>query len=62
MFEPHVWSAHGVGIAAGGLVAVKLSGHGALAMATHGQPLTLECRPAIRSAPIRTRRWPGPAS
>lgn len=32
---------HGVGIAAGGLAAVTLSGRGALALAGHGEPLAL---------------------
>lgn len=43
--------AHGVGIAAGGLTVVRLSGHGVLALATHGQPVTLAVTP---DAPVCT--------
>src|ERR1700752_195671 len=46
---------HGVGIAAGGLVVVRLSGHGALALASHGAPLTLRVEPG---APGGTDRNP----
>jgi uncharacterized protein (AIM24 family) len=42
---------HGVGLAAGGLATVTLSGHGALAIASHGEPLTL---PVTRRSPIST--------
>lgn len=42
---------HGVGIAAGGLVGVRLSGHGSLAITTHGAPITLEVQP---DAPLFT--------
>jgi uncharacterized protein (AIM24 family) len=50
---------HGVGIAAGGLVAVTLSGHGAVAIATHGQPLTLEVTPdnPVNTDPHATIAW-----
>ena len=42
---------HGVSVAAGGLVVVRLSGHGSLAVATHGRPLTL---PVIPGHPVST--------
>ena len=50
---------HGVGIAAGGLVAVKLSGNGAAAIATHGQPLTLMVAPgrSVSTDPHATLAW-----
>lgn len=50
---------HGVGIAAGGLVGVTLTGHGALAIATHGRPLTLPVTPAqpVRTDPHATIAW-----
>ena len=40
-FEPHV-VAHGVGVAAGGLITMRLSGQGSVAIASHGEPLALE--------------------
>lgn len=50
---------HGIGIAAGGMVAVTLSGHGALAIATHGQPLTLDVAPGdpLNTDPHATMAW-----
>jgi uncharacterized protein (AIM24 family) len=50
---------HGVGIAAGGLVIVKLSGEGAFAIATHGQPLTLAVEPGhpVCTDPHATIAW-----
>ena len=50
-----------VGIASGGLVAVKLTGHGSLALATHGEPLTLDVRPGdpVSSDPHATLAWSG---
>jgi uncharacterized protein (AIM24 family) len=50
---------HGVGIAAGGLAAVKLSGEGALAIATHGRPLTLPVAPdnPVATDPHATLAW-----
>jgi len=50
---------HGVGIAAGGLVAVKLSGYGAFAIATHGQPLALTVAPGqpVSTDPHATLAW-----
>ena len=50
---------HGVGIAAGGFVTVKLSGHGALALASHGAPLTLkvESGEAVCTDPHATLAW-----
>jgi uncharacterized protein (AIM24 family) len=52
---------HGVGIAAGGLVAVKLSGHGAVGIVTHGQPLTLRVAPGhpVSTDPHATLAWSG---
>jgi uncharacterized protein (AIM24 family) len=50
---------HGVGIAAGGLVVVTLSGYGALAIATHGRPLTLPVAPGhpVCTDPHATLAW-----
>jgi uncharacterized protein (AIM24 family) len=50
---------HGVGIAAGGMAVVRLSGHGAAAMATHGRPLTLEVSPGnpVTTDPHATLAW-----
>jgi uncharacterized protein (AIM24 family) len=52
---------HRVGLASGGLVAVKLTGHGTLAIATHGEPLTLDVRPGepVSSDPHATLAWSG---
>jgi uncharacterized protein (AIM24 family) len=60
VFEPHVVS-HGVGIAAGGLITVKLSGHGAIAVASHGEPLTLQVTPGdpVSTDPHATIAWSG---
>jgi uncharacterized protein (AIM24 family) len=57
-FEPALVR-HGVGVAAGGLVAVRLSGHGSLALATHGEPLTLEVAPGrpVHTDPLATLAW-----
>jgi len=54
-------AAGGVGIAAGGLVIVKLSGHGAIAIATHGKPLTLRVAPGqpVSTDPHATLGWSG---
>jgi uncharacterized protein (AIM24 family) len=49
-FEMDVLS-NGLSLAAGGLVVVKLSGCGAMAIATHGEPLTL---PVTRDGPVST--------
>ena len=59
-FEPHVVS-HGVGIAAGGLITFKLSGHGAMAVASHGEPLTLRVTPddPLSTDPHATIAWSG---
>lgn len=43
--------AHGVGLAAGGMAVVRLSGHGCFALVTHGQPITL---PVTPDAPLCT--------
>lgn len=50
---------HGVGIAAGGLVAVTLDGHGCFALATHGRPLTLAVTPGqpVSTDPHATLAW-----
>jgi uncharacterized protein (AIM24 family) len=50
---------HGIGIAAGGLAATTLSGRGALAIATHGQPLTLDVGPdnPLTTDPHATLAW-----
>lgn len=52
---------HGLGIAAGGMAGVKLSGNGALAVATHGQPMTLEVSPgnSLNTDPHATLAWSG---
>jgi uncharacterized protein (AIM24 family) len=42
---------HGVGLAAGGLVTVRLTGHGSLAIATHGRPVSLM---VTRDQPLST--------
>jgi uncharacterized protein (AIM24 family) len=57
-FEPELLG-HGVGLAAGGLVVVRFSGHGALALATHGRPLTLAVQPGspLRTDPHATIGW-----
>ena len=53
--------AHGVSIAAGGLVVVRLSGHGALAIVAHGEPLTLPVAPEspLSTDPHATLAWSG---
>lgn len=57
-YEPTL-VAHGLGIAAGGLMAMKLAGHGALAIATHGEPLTLDVTPGnpVSTDPHATLAW-----
>lgn len=59
-FEPHVVS-HGLGIAAGGLITIKLSGHGSMAVASHGEPLTLRVTPddPLSTDPHATIAWSG---
>ncbi|MGE0863161.1 MAG: AIM24 family protein [Vicinamibacterales bacterium] len=49
----------GVGIAAGGLTAVTLSGHGAFALLTHGQPLAVRVTPGqpVSTDPHATLAW-----
>ncbi len=49
----------GVGVAAGGLAVVRLSGHGALALASHGAPLTLRVEPGepVCTDPHATLAW-----
>lgn len=50
---------HGIGIAAGGLVAVTLDGHGCFALAAHGRPLTLPVTSgqAVSTDPHATLAW-----
>jgi uncharacterized protein (AIM24 family) len=50
---------NGVGVAAGGLVSVKLSGHGSFAVGTHGEPLTLRVTPdnPVSTDPHATVAW-----
>ena len=50
---------HGVGIAAGGLVAVKFSGQGSVAVLLHGQPVTLPIGPdnTLSTDPHATIAW-----
>lgn len=57
-FQPRL-VAHGVGLAAGGLTVLRLSGHGVLALATHGQPLTLAVTPdrPVCTDPHATLAW-----
>jgi uncharacterized protein (AIM24 family) len=49
----------GVGLAAGGLITVALEGHGALAIAVHGEPLTLRVTPdqSVSTDPHATLAW-----
>lgn len=51
--------AHGVGVAAGGMVCVRLSGEGTLALAVHGRPLTLIVTPdqPVSTDPHATLAW-----
>ena len=50
---------HGIGVAAGGLIVVRLSGNGSLAIAAHGQPLTLRVAPdePVSTDPHATLAW-----
>jgi len=50
---------HGVGLAAGGLVAVTLTGSGSLALATHGDPIALPVTPGlpVSTDPHATLGW-----
>ena len=52
---------HGIGLAAGGLVAVRLSGHGTFAVAVHGDPLTLavDVDTPVSTDPHATLAWSG---
>jgi uncharacterized protein (AIM24 family) len=52
---------HGLTIAAGGLIVMKLSGHGAFAVATHGEPLALdvEAGQPVSTDPHATVAWSG---
>jgi uncharacterized protein (AIM24 family) len=53
--------AHGVGIASGGLIRMKLSGIGSVALVTHGEPLTLPVAPGdpVSTDPGATIAWSG---
>lgn len=57
-FDPFMVE-HGVGIAAGGLIAVKFSGQGSLALLIHGQPVTLAVSPGnpLSTDPHATLAW-----
>lgn len=59
-FEPGM-IAHGIGILSGGIIKVKLSGTGSLAIITHGQPLKLKVRPGdpVSTDPHATIAWSG---
>jgi uncharacterized protein (AIM24 family) len=59
-YEPHIVG-NGVGIAAGGMVAVSLSGAGALAIGVHGEAVTLPVTPdtPIFTDPLATIAWSG---
>jgi uncharacterized protein (AIM24 family) len=50
---------HGIGLAAGGLATVTLSGHGAFAFGSHGTPLTLAVTPdqPVCTDPYATLAW-----
>src|SRR6185503_5513331 len=52
---------HGLSLAAGGLIVVRLSGYGALALASHGEPLTLTVTPnePVSTDPHATLAWSG---
>jgi uncharacterized protein (AIM24 family) len=49
----------GLSVAAGGLVIVRLSGHGSLALGTHGEPLSLQVAPdmPVSTDPHATLAW-----
>jgi uncharacterized protein (AIM24 family) len=51
----------GVGLIAGGILAIRLSGEGAVAMSVNGDPLTLRVRPdrPICTDPAATVAWTG---
>lgn len=57
-FRPEL-VAHGLSLVAGGLAVVRLSGHGVLALATHGQPIALEVTPdaPLSTDPHATLAW-----
>jgi uncharacterized protein (AIM24 family) len=59
-FEPGL-VAHGIGIAAGGMIRVKLSGTGSVAIVTHGEPLRLDVTPddPLSTDPHATIAWSG---
>jgi uncharacterized protein (AIM24 family) len=49
----------GVGVAAGGMIVLELSGRGSLALGTHGEPLTLNVEPGqpVSTDPQATVAW-----
>lgn len=59
-FEPRLVG-DGIGIAAGGLITMRLSGDGALAVITHGEPLTLRvsANEPVNTDPHATIAWSG---
>jgi len=59
-FDPGL-VAHGVGIAAGGMLRVKLSGTGSVAIITHGEPMKLIVTPEdpVNTDPHATIAWSG---
>ena len=59
-FEMHLVP-HGVGLFAGGLIVVKLEGHGALGVVVHGEPLCLPVSPVqpLATDPHCTLAWTG---
>jgi uncharacterized protein (AIM24 family) len=59
-FEPTMVRG-GISLAAGGLIVVRLSGHGSLAIAAHGTPLTLPITPdsPLNTDPHATLAWSG---
>lgn len=52
---------HGLSVASGGLVRMRLSGSGAIALVTHGEPLTLAVTPGepLSTDPRATIAWSG---
>jgi uncharacterized protein (AIM24 family) len=59
-FEPGVIE-KGIGILSGGIVKVRLSGTGSVAIITHGEPLRLEVKPgdSVSTDPHATIAWSG---
>jgi uncharacterized protein (AIM24 family) len=59
-FEPRVVG-HGIGLAAGGMLTMRLTGHGAVAFVTHGEPLSLRVSRTdpVSTDPSATIAWSG---